>query len=55
MSHALKKADRIYIPPRDKALTAHAKPVKSVEWDVESAFGKGMNRYYEAMRLLSRV
>ncbi len=59
MSHALKKADRLYIPPRDK--TVVAKPRAAISetcshtGQVKNAFDFGFSRYEKAMEDLSKV
>ncbi|WP_033782125.1 hypothetical protein [Pantoea sp. 9140] len=59
MGHAQKKAERLYIPPRDKR--AIAGPRASIGDDsthhdqVRNAFGFGFARYEKAMDDLSKV
>lgn len=59
MSHAQRKADRLYIPPRDKNEVAHPKAAVSRESShadqVKNAFSFGFTRYEKAMEDLSKV
>lgn len=59
MSHALKKADRLYIPPRDKKTVASPRAAigscSTHEDQVKNAFGFGFARYEKAMEDLSKV
>lgn len=59
MGHALEKAARLYIPPRDKSTMA--KPHAAIcetsfhNEQVKSAFEFGFSRYEKAMKHLSKV
>lgn len=59
MSHALKKADRLIIQPRDKS--AMARPRAAISKDcshseqVKNAFDFAFSRYETAMKDLSKV
>ncbi len=59
MSHALKNADRLYIPPRDKGTKAYPRAsmdTSSTHADqVKNAFAFGFSRYEKAMEELSKV
>lgn len=59
MGHALKKADRLYIPPRDKSTVAKPRAtiseVCSLTGQVKNAFEFGFARYEKAMEELSKV
>jgi hypothetical protein len=59
MSHALKKAERLYIPPRDKKTVASPRAAFSActthEEQVKNAFNLGFSRYERAMEDLSKV
>ena len=59
MSHALKQADRLYIPPRDKNEVARPKAAVSRDCShadqVKNAFDFGFARYEKAMEELSKV
>ncbi|WP_277592997.1 hypothetical protein [Pseudomonas chlororaphis] len=56
MGHALKKADRIYIPQRDKTRVAHARPVEGeYQAQIEKAFCTAFHRYEKAFEALAKV
>ncbi|WP_241569198.1 MULTISPECIES: hypothetical protein [Rosenbergiella] len=59
MSHAQRKEDRLYIPPRDKSNIARPKAAigdnVSHSDQVKNAFGFGFARYEKAMEELSKV
>lgn len=59
MGHALKKADRLYIPPRDKSTVAKPRAAISEHCphteQVKNAFEFGFSRYEKAMEELSKV
>ena len=59
MGHALKKADRLYIPPRDKSTVAKPRAAISESCShndqVKNAFEFGFSRYEKAMEELSKV
>ncbi|ECD7340280.1 hypothetical protein FAS33_25465 [Salmonella enterica subsp. enterica serovar Newport] len=59
MGHALKKADRLYIPPRDKSMVAKPRAAISKACShtgqVKNAFEFGVARYEKAMEELSKV
>ncbi|MEX2977359.1 hypothetical protein AB4J97_10600 [Serratia fonticola] len=59
MSHALKRAERLYIPPRDKSAVASPQAAigaNSTHCDqVKNAFDFGFARYEKAMEDLSKV
>ncbi|GAB2953933.1 hypothetical protein [Hafnia psychrotolerans] len=59
MGHAQKKAERLYIPPRDKSIVAAPRAAISDEAthhdQVKNAFGFGFARYEKAMEDLSKV
>ncbi|BDD50695.1 MULTISPECIES: hypothetical protein [Phytobacter] len=59
MSHALRKTDRLYIPPRDKNTKAAPRAAMdencSHAEQVKNAFDFGFTRYEGAMEELSRV
>ena len=59
MGHALKKADRLYIPPRDKSTVAKPRAAISSACShteqVKNAFEFGFSRYEKAMEELSKV
>lgn len=59
MSHALKKADRLSIQPRDKSTVAHPRAAISQECShsgqVKNAFDFAFTRYEKAMKDLSKV
>ncbi|MDU3815802.1 hypothetical protein [Mixta calida] len=59
MGHAQKKADRLYIPPRDKSVVATPRAALGTEAthqdQVKNAFGFGFSRYERAMEDLSKV
>ncbi|MCQ4257436.1 hypothetical protein [Stutzerimonas stutzeri] len=56
MGNALPKADRVYIPPRDKSRVAKARPAEGY-YDVQlnKAFCVAFHRYEKAMDDLSKV
>lgn len=59
MSHALRKASRLDIPPRDKSKVASPRAVAgyncSHKEQVKNAFSLGFERYETAMDKLSKV
>ncbi|SFN29978.1 hypothetical protein SAMN05216516_10536 [Izhakiella capsodis] len=59
MGHALEKADRLYIPPRDKSTVAKPKAAISKSCShtdqVNNALEFGFARYEKAMEALSKV
>lgn len=56
MGHALKKTDRIYIPQRDKARVATARPAEGVyQAQIEKAFCTAFHRYEKAFEDLAKV
>lgn len=59
MGHAQKKAERVYIPPRDKSIVASPRAAMSDDTthhdQVKNAFGFGFARYEKAMEELSKV
>ena len=59
MGHAQKKAERLYIPPRDKSIVAAPRAAMSDDTthqgQVQNAFGFGFARYEKAMEDLSKV
>ena len=59
MSHAQRKEDRLYIPPRDKSKIARPKAAMSDNVShseqVKNAFEFGFSRYEKAMEELSKV
>lgn len=57
MGHALKKSDRIYIPPRDKSRgEAVARPAEGeYQVQLEKAFCMAFQRYEKALEELAKV
>ena len=59
MGHALKKADRLNIPPRDRRIVAAPRAATGNEAthndQVKNAFDFGFARYEKAMEDLSKV
>lgn len=56
MGHALKKTDRIYIPPRDKSQVAVARPAEGeYKAQLEKAFCAAFQRYEKALEELAKV
>lgn len=56
MGHALKKPDRIHIPPRDKSVVAKARPAEGVHTtQLERAFCMAFQRYEKALEELAKV
>ncbi|WP_211725307.1 hypothetical protein [Pantoea dispersa] len=59
MGHAQKKAERLYIPPRDKSIVATPRAAMSDgtshQDQVKNAFDFGFARYEKAMEQLSKV
>lgn len=56
MGHALKKPDRIYIPPRDKSAEAKARPAEGVHGvQLDKAFCMAFQRYEKALEELAKV
>lgn len=59
MGHAQKKADRLYIPPRDKSIVATPRAALGADVthqdQVIMAFDFGFTRYEKAMEDLSKV
>ncbi|MBG6290811.1 hypothetical protein [Pseudomonas nitroreducens] len=57
MGHALKKTDRIYIPPRDKSRgEAVARPAEGeYQVQLEKAFCMAFQRYEKALEELAKV
>ncbi len=59
MSHALKKAERLLIPPRDKSIIASPRAAIGDGYahkdQVKNAFDFGFVRYEKAMEELSKV
>jgi hypothetical protein len=56
VGHALKKTDRIYIPQRDKARVATARPAEGAyQAQIEKAFCTAFHRYEKAFEDLAKV
>ncbi|NPE52416.1 MULTISPECIES: hypothetical protein [Dickeya] len=59
MSHALRKSERLYIPPRDKGVVASPRAAMGSDCahadQVKNAFAFGFARYEKAMEDLSKV
>jgi len=56
MGNALPKADRIYIPPRDKSKVARARQVEGFyDVQVNKAFSLAFDRYEQTLEKLSKV
>lgn len=59
MSHALKRAERLPIPPRDRSITASPRAAVGDGYahkdQVKNAFDFGFARYDKAMEDLSKV
>ncbi|MDN0088329.1 hypothetical protein QVN42_13240 [Yersinia nurmii] len=59
MSHALRREDRLIIPPRDKTITASPRAAVGDGYahkgQVQNAFDLGFARYEKAMEDLSKV
>ncbi|EMG5018777.1 hypothetical protein ACM74F_01075 [Pseudomonas aeruginosa] len=56
MGYALKKTDRIYIPPRDKSQVAVARPAEGeYKAQLEKAFCAAFQRYEKALEELAKV
>lgn len=59
MSHALKKADLLYIPPRDRSTKASPRAAMSANCShseqVKNAYDFAFARYEKAMEDLSKV
>ncbi len=56
MGNALKKTDRIYIPPRDKSQVAKARPAEGdYQAQLEKGFCMAFQRYEKALEELAKV